>query len=462
MPCKIKGVRKERENPTYLSQEDEKETIMRAETEKLLKKSWNISPALLKRADLSEEMTAEMREERRSITEYNQLRVCAAFCEERVEEHHFAGSTGYGFHDSGRDTLDRLFARIFGGEEALVRWQFVSGTHALASILFGNLRPGDRWLSIVGAPYDTLHPVIDGSSQWPGSLREWGIEYDEISLTSDHRIDTEKLSEAMTENTRLVYIQRSLGYTFRPSLSLETLTEAIGNIKSLQPSCRVMVDNCYGEFVEISEPLHCGADIIGGSLIKNSGGGIAPAGGYIAGKADMVRRAAVYLTSPGIGPDEGATLGINRLLFQGLFMAPSVVGQAVEGAIWAAHLLESLGFRVLPSWDGKRTDIIQAVMLGSKASQRAFCRGIQKSSPVDSFAVPEAVSMPGYRDPIIMSGGTFIQGSSIELSADGPEREPYAVYLQGGLSYHHVKAGVLCALQELLNEGILNGDRLEY
>lgn len=450
-----KGVRKERENRTDLPEEDEKEAIMLAETEKLLAQTWSISPALLQKAALSEKMTGDVRAERRSITEYNQIRVCAAFCEERVEEHHFAGSTGYGFHDSGRDTLDRLFARIFGGEEALVRWQFVSGTHALASILFGNLRPGDRWLSIVGAPYDTMHPVIDGKSQWPGSLHEWGIEYDEISLTSDHRIDKEKLSKALTEKTKLVYLQRSLGYTFRPSLSLEALAEAIRSIKALQPSCGVMVDNCYGEFVESREPLHCGADIIGGSLIKNSGGGIAPAGGYIAGKAGMVRRAAVYLTSPGIGPDEGATLGINRLLFQGLFMAPSVVGQAVEGAIWASHLLESLGFRVMPRWDEKRTDIIQAVLLGSPEAQRAFCRGIQKSSPVDSFAVPEAVSMPGYRDPIIMSGGTFIQGSSIELSADGPEREPYAVYLQGGLSYHHVKAGVLCALQELQSEGLL-------
>ncbi len=430
---------------------------MRADTETLLTEIWNISPQLLHRAAMSEEATADMRAERRAITEYNQLRVCAAFCKERVEENHFAGSTGYGFHDSGRETLDRLFARVFGGEEALVRWQFVSGTHALASILFGNLRPGDRWLSIVGAPYDTMRPVIDGDSQWPGSLREWGIEYDEMSLTSDHNIDIEKLSKALTEKTRLIYLQRSLGYTFRPSLSLEKIAEAIRHIKSVQPSCCVMVDNCYGEFVESSEPLHCGADIMGGSLIKNSGGGIAPTGGYIVGKSSMVKRAAVYLTSPGIGPDEGATLGINRLLFQGLFMAPTIVGQAVEGAIWAAHLLESLGFEVLPRWNDERTDIIQAILLGSSEAQRAFCRGIQKSSPVDSFAVPEAVSMPGYSDPIIMSGGTFIQGSSIELSADGPDREPYAVYLQGGLSYHHVKAGVLCALQELIN-----GDRLEY
>jgi len=428
---------------------------MQAETEKILSQAWNISPALVEKAAISEEATRDVRAERRAVTEYNQIRVCAAFCRERVEEHHFAGSTGYGFHDSGRDTLDRLFAGIFGGEKALVRMQMVSGTHALASILFGNLRPGDRWLSIVGAPYDTLHPVIDGKSRWPGSLREWGIEYDEMALTSDHRIDTARLSEALTDSTRLVYLQRSLGYTFRPSLSLETMAEAIRAIKSLRPSVTVMVDNCYGEFVESSEPLHCGADIIGGSLIKNSGGGIAPAGGYIAGRADMVERAAVYLTSPGIGPDEGATLGISRLLFQGLFMAPTVVGNAVEGAIWAAHLLESLGFKVLPRWNEKRTDIIQAILLGSPAAQRAFCRGIQKSSPVDSFAVPEAVSMPGYRDPIIMSGGTFIQGSSIELSADCPDREPYAVYLQGGLSYHHVKAGVLCALQQMLNDGLL-------
>jgi cystathionine beta-lyase family protein involved in aluminum resistance len=435
-----------------------REACMKDRTRRILRDTWNISDRILELAELSEDATLSRRLEIREIVELNQAKVLQAFKNKGIAEHHFWGTTGYGFHDAGREALDQVFAHVFGAERALVRCQLVSGTHALASILFGILRPGDRWVSIIGKPYDTLHPVIDGGGRWGGSLAEWGIGYDELPLSSDHTVDMEALKGAFSgqKRPRLVYIQRSLGYTWRPSITLEAMEKIIAFVRSLDPSVIIMVDNCYGEFVEEREPLECGADIMGGSLIKNSGGGLAPTGAYIAGRADLVERASIYLTSPGIGPDEGATLGINRLLFQGLFMAPSTVGAALEGAIWASHLLTGLGYEVLPAWDGPRTDIIQGILLGTPAHLKAFCRGIQGASPVDSMARPEAVSMPGYRDPIIMSGGTFIQGSSIELSADGPLREPHAVYLQGGLSCHHVKCGVMNALAELEREGILD------
>lgn len=424
-------------------------------TKELLCGQFEISPSLLERAEESEKATEERRKEFRQIVEFNQLKVLAAFTRHQVSESHFAGTTGYGFHDPGRETIDRICADIFKAEKGLVRCQIVSGTHALSSILFGNLRPGHRWLSITGKPYDTLHPVIDGNERWEGSLREWGIEYEEVPLTGQHQFDVAGIKSALGRKPRLVYLQRSLGYSYRPSIALAEMQKAIEVIKSHDPSIIVMVDNCYGEFVEPAEPLEMGADVIGGSLIKNLGGGIAPAGGYIAGKEEAVDHASISLTSPGIGPEEGATMTMNRPIAQGLFMAPSTVGQAVEGAIWASHLMSQLGFSTLPAWDAPRTDIIQGILLGGEAHLKSFCRGIQKSSPVDSFAVPEAVSMPGYRDPIIMAGGTFIQGSSIELSADGPLREPFAVYLQGGLSYHHVKIGVLRALHELAKDGLL-------
>jgi len=428
---------------------------MLAQTHGCLEHRWRIPAALIKKAGDSERETAGAREEFRATVEFNQLKVLSAFRENAISETHFYGTTGYGFHDTGREALDRLCAGIFNAERALVRWQLVSGTHALSSVLFGVLRPGDLWLSLTGSPYDTLHPVIDGGGRWQGSLREWGIRYREIPLTVDHDVDLDHVGEALAEKPRMAYIQRSLGYTWRPSLTLDRIQAIISHVKSHSPGTVVMVDNCYGEFVETREPLEAGADVVGGSLIKNLGGGIAPCGGYIAGREDVVERAAISLTSPGIGPDEGATMGMTRLLMQGLFMAPTTAGHAVEGAIWASHLLSSLGFPVMPRWDEKRTDIIQAIGLGSPERLKAFCRGIQGSSPVDSFAVPEAVSMPGYRDPIIMAGGTFVQGSSIELSADGPLRDPYAVYLQGGLSYHHVKFGVLNALTEMAKENLL-------
>lgn len=424
-------------------------------TKSMLSSTFGISPELLDLGEASEKATQAKRRELRQIVEFNQLKVLEAFKKNHVSECHFAGTTGYGLHDTGRETLDRICADIFRAERGLIRWHFVSGTHALSSILFGNLRPGDRWVAVTGRPYDTLHPVIDGKDRFAGSLREWGIEYSDVPLTTENALDLRGIKRALGKKTRLIYIQRSLGYTFRPSITLDAMDSLIRLVKSQDPSIIVMVDNCYGEFVESAEPIEMGADIIGGSLIKNPGGGIAPTGAYIAGKSEFVERACVHLTSPGIGPDEGATLDVNRLIFQGLFLAPSVVGQAMEGAIWASHLLSALKIRTLPAWDARRSDIIQGILLGSEAHLRAFCRGIQKCSPVDSFATPEPVYMPGYRDPVIMAGGTFIQGSSIELSADGPVREPFAVYLQGGLSYHHVKVGVLGALQELRNDGLL-------
>ncbi len=422
---------------------------MLAQTAGILADKWQIPDKIIELANVSENATLRKREEIKKIGAYNQLRVLTAMKEHGVSEYHFSGTTGYGFHDDGREVLDQVFAKIFAAEKALVRLQFVSGTHALSSVLFGNLRPGDRWISIVGAPYDTMLPVIDGRGGWKGSLKEWGINYDQVELTGGYKFDPEAIAKSLEKKTKLVYIQRSLGYTWRPPINLEEMQKIIGFIKEISPETIVMVDNCYGEFAEICEPTAIGADITGGSLIKNAGGGIAPAGGYIAGKAELVENASIYLTSPGIGPDEGATLGVNRLLFQGIFTAPVTVSGALEGAVWASHLLQSLGFDVMPLPQDSRTDIIQGIKFASAKKMNAFCKGIQNSSPVDSMATPEPVDMPGYRDPITMAGGTFVQGSSIELSCDGPLREPYSAYLQGGLSFWHIQFGVMNALAEM-------------
>lgn len=428
---------------------------MREETKTLLKEKWNIPERLLELSEISEKETVSQRKRIGETADFNQLKVLNAFQDNQVSDYHFFPSTGYGFHDSGRETLDRVTAQIFGTEKALVRMQFVSGTHALSSVLFGNLRPGDRWVSIVGTPYDTILPVINGHGGHGGSLKEWGIHYEEIPLNGNYKFDEEKIAELLKNPPKMVYIQRSLGYTWRPSVNLDEMARIIAKIKTAAPETIVMVDNCYGEFAETKEPTEIGADITGGSLIKNAGGGIAPAGGYIAGKAEIVEKAAIYLTSPGIGPDEGATLGVNRLFYQGLFMAPSIVAGAMEGAVWASHLLGALGFEVMPGPDALRTDIIQGIMFGNEERLKTFCAGIQHSSPVDGMAVPEAVNMPGYRDPIIMAGGTFIQGSSIELSCDGPLREPYSAYLQGGLSFSHIKLGVIRALAAMAEKDML-------
>ncbi len=423
---------------------------MLTETKNLLVSEWNISQKLLDLAEKAEIATEKRRKEVREIGAYNQLRVLNAFKHNNVSDYHLKNSTGYAFGDEGRETLDKIYAEVFGTEKALVRAQFVSGTHALSSALFGILRPNDRWISIVGTPYDTMIPVIKGGEGWYGSLKEWGIEYDEISLKEDASFDFEEIEKALkTKKTKMVYIQRSLGYTWRPSMNLEKMKVAIDFVKNIDPNIIVMVDNCYGEFGEKCEPTAIGADITGGSLIKNAGGGISPAGGYVAGKSELIERAASYLTSPGIGTDEGSALGIGRLMYQGFFEAPTIVSGAIEGAVWASEMLNSLGFEVLPKPTDKRTDIIQGIKFGDPKIMTAFCKGIQSASPVDGFAVPEAVDMPGYRDPIIMAGGTFVQGSSIELSCDGPLRPPYSAYLQGGLSFSHIQFGVLKALSEV-------------
>jgi cystathionine beta-lyase family protein involved in aluminum resistance len=401
------------------------------------------------------EATKAAREKVRESLYANQEKVLAAFTGERVGEHHFFGTTGYGFNDAGREALDRVFARIFGAESAIVRHSIVSGTHALSAVMRGNLRPGDEILCATGEPYDTIKPVLGLDKKWGGGLDEWGITTKIAPLDGNGRPSLESILEGINEKTRMAFIQRSRGYTWRPSYNVELIASLTRAIKERKESVIVMVDNCYGEMVETLEPAQAGADVMGGSLIKNMGAGVAPTGGYIVGRRDVVERSASALTCPGIGGDEGATLGLGRLLFQGVFMAPLIVSQALEGAIWASYLLESLGIETSPRWDEHRTDIIQGIKLGSVEKQKAFCRGIQEACPVDSTAVPEAADLPGYRDPILMAGGTFIQGSSIELSCDGPLRPPYAVYLQGGLSFAHVQIGVQNAVERMKREGLI-------
>lgn len=403
--------------------------------------------------------TAARREEVREQAAVRHWKVLSALQDEGLGEGHFAGTTGYGFHDAGREALDRVVARLFRTPAARLRLQIVSGTHALAAVLFGNLRPGDEVVSLTGPPYDTLAPVLGvrrpGARDWPGSLAEWGISYRELPLRDDGGVDLEAIPGFLGERTRLIFLQRSRGYTWRPSLDVARLGEAVQAVRRAGCQALVLVDNCYGELVEALEPTEMGADLVAGSLIKNLGGALAPAGGYLAGPEEAVERAMACLTAPGIGAEEGPTLGFTRLLAQGLFFAPLVVGQALEGAVWAAWILEQEGLEVSPRWDEPRTDLIQAVRLGSPEAQKAFCRGVQRAGPVDHQALPQPALQPGYRDPILMAGGTFIQGSSIELSADGPLREPYACYLQGGISLAHVQLGVLRALEELEAGGFL-------
>lgn len=399
--------------------------------------------------------TAELREEVRHTAAVNQWKVLNALQSAGFMEGYFFPTTGYGFSDPGRDALDEAVAKIFKTEAGVVRLQIVSGTHALTAGLWGCLEPGKELLSITGAPYDTILPVIGLKEPGPGSLMHWGVKYKELALKDDGHIDIAGIKNVLNENTGLVYIQRSRGYTWRPSLPVAEIAEAIKEVKRLYPQAAVMVDNCYGEMVELSEPTEFGADIIGGSLIKNMGGSIAPCGGYLAGRKKYIDLAMQRLTAPGIGTDEGPTLGYNRLLAQGLFMAPVIVGAALEGAIWGAYVMQKAGLDPWPRWNDFRTDIIQAVRLGSTERQEAFCRGVQRAGAIDHSAVPIPVVQPGYRDPILMAGGTFIQGSSIELSADGPERPPYACYLQGGVSFAHVQIGVLYALQEMKAKNLL-------
>lgn len=387
--------------------------------------------------------------------EYNQLKVIKALQAHKVSAECFMGSSGYGYNDLGRDTLEEVYASCFHGEAALVRPQITCGTHALALALMSNLRPGDELMSPVGKPYDTLEEVI-GIRPSKGSLAEYGVTYRQVDLLPDGSFDYENIKKSLNEKTRLVTIQRSKGYQTRPTLSVAQIGELIAFIKEIRPDVICMVDNCYGEFVERREPLEVDADMIVGSLIKNPGGGLAPIGGYIVGKQECIDNAAYRLTSPGLGKEVGASLGVIQSFYQGLFLAPTVVAGALKGAIFAANIYESLGFPVIPDGAESRHDIIQAVTLKTPEALVAFCKGIQAAAPVDSHVTPEPWAMPGYDDEVIMAAGAFVQGSSIELSADGPLREPYAVYFQGGLTWYHAKLGILMSLQKLYEQGLIN------
>ena len=413
-----------------------------------------ISEKVLKFARETEAALKERFEEIDGVAEYNQLKVIKAMQEARVSDIHFAGTTGYGYNDLGRDTLEEVYARAFHGEDALVRPQLISGTNALTVALSGNLRPGDEILSPVGKPYDTLEEVI-GIRDSVGSLKEFGITYSQVDLLPDGGFDFEGIRKAINERTKLVEIQRSKGYATRPTLSVARIGELISFIKSIKPDVICMVDNCYGEFVETLEPTDVGADMAVGSLIKNPGGGLAPIGGYICGRSDLIEQCAYRLTTPGLGKEVGASLGVNRQFIQGFFMAPTVVNAAVKGAIFAANLYEKLGFKVIPDGKEDRHDIIQAVEFHDPEKLIAFCEGIQKASPIDSYVTPIPWDMPGYDSQVIMAAGTFVSGASIELSADGPMKEPYAVYFQGGLTYPHAKYGIIMSLQRMAEKGLV-------
>ena len=386
--------------------------------------------------------------------EYNQMKVIKAMQDNRVSDVHFAATTGYGYNDLGRDTLEDVYASLFHTEAALVRPNLISGTHALHIALSGNLRPGDELLSPVGKPYDTLEEVI-GIRESCGSLKEYGVTYRQVDLLPGGKFDYDGIREAINERTKVVTIQRSKGYDTRPTFSVEQIGELISFIKKIKPEVICMVDNCYGEFVETIEPTDVGADMAVGSLIKNPGGGLAPIGGYIVGKKECIDRASYRLSAPGLGREVGASLGLNTSFYQGLFLSPTVVAGALKGAIFAANVYEKLGFPVGPNGSEERYDIIQAITLGSAEGVIAFCQGIQAAAPVDSYVSPEPWDMPGYDAPVIMAAGAFVQGSSIELSADGPIKPPYAVYFQGGLTWYHAKLGIMMSLQKLVEKGIV-------
>lgn len=389
------------------------------------------------------------------IVDRNQWKVIEAFQKYQVSDFHFSGSTGYAYNDRGREVLDLVYAEVFGAEAALVRPHFASGTHTIATALFGMLRPGDELLYITGRPYDTLHKVIGKPGDGTGSLQDFGIHYNEAALLADGSVDWQAVAAKVNDRTKVIGIQRSRGYDWRDSFTVEQIGEMVSKVKELKPDCLVFVDNCYGEFTEELEPTQVGADLIAGSLIKNPGGGLAETGGYICGRADLVQRAAYRLTAPGIGAEVGAMLGTTRGIYQGLFLAPTTVGQALKGSVLAAAVFEQAGFESRPGWNAKRTDLIQAIAFSGPEQLIAFVQGIQRAAAVDGHVVPEAWDMPGYEHPVIMAAGTFIQGGSLELSADAPIREPYIAYMQGGLTYSHVKFGLLTALQTMLERNLI-------
>lgn len=388
------------------------------------------------------------------VTEYNQQKVISAFIRHGVSESHFTGTTGYGYGDRGRDTLDKIWADVFGAEDALVRHNFTCGTHTLATALFGVLRPGDKMLAVTGTPYDTIHSVIGISGSGMGSLKDFGISYAEVPLANG-RPDYEAIEKAVDGSVTMVYIQRSRGYELRPSLLIEDIKRIAEISKRKNPSVIVMVDNCYGEFVERLEPCDAGADIAAGSLIKNAGGGMARTGGYICGRKELVEKCAYRLTTPGLGKEVGCTLGMNRELYMGLFYAPHTVGEALKGAVFSSALFSNFGFDTTPAYDAPRGDIVQSLGLGNEERLVAFCQGVQSGSPIDSFVLPEPWDMPGYDSKVVMAAGAFTMGSSIELSADAPIREPYYAWMQGGLTFHSAKLCAMLAAQKMLEEGLL-------
>lgn len=425
----------------------------RRETEERIRSMFK--EQVLRLMDRAEEQIQGKLKEIDGIIDRNQWKVISAFQKHKVSDFHFAGSTGYGYNDRGREVLDLVYADVFGAEAALVRPHFVSGTHTISTALFGVLRPGDGLLMITGRPYDTLHKVIGKQGDGLGSLQDFGIGYDEVPLLDDGRPDYSEIARRITPQTKVIGIQRSRGYSWRPSFTVEQIGEMVRFVKEVRSDLIVFVDNCYGEFTELREPTEAGADLIAGSLIKNPGGGLAASGGYIAGKSKYVELASYRLTAPGIGGEVGAMLGTTRSIYQGLFLAPHLVGQAVKGSVFAASVFEQLGFVTHPRWQDPRTDLIQAIRFSGPEHLIAFVQGIQQAAAVDSHVVPEPWDMPGYEHPVIMAAGTFISGGSLELSADAPIREPYIAYMQGGLTYSHCKMGVLTALQNMIDRGLL-------
>lgn len=428
------------------------ETDFYNNTNKIAARDFGISKEVLKISEtVSEEIVPILRNIER-IVEFNQLKVLAAMKRSFLSDYHLCDSTGYGYNDTGRETIEQIYAEIFKAEDALVRPQIVSGTHAITLCLLGVLRPGDELLSATGTPYDTLQNVLSGDNC--GSLKDFGIKYKEASL-KNNKPDYSAIKENINKKTRMVLIQRSRGYNLRPAISIDEIEQLIKFIKNIKQDIICFVDNCYGEFVEVREPIEVGADLCAGSLIKNPGGGIALAGGYVVGKRELVKQCAYRLTAPGLDKSCGPSMFSNRLTAQGLFYSPKVVGEALKGAVYTSRMMEKFGFEVKPKFDEKRSDIVTAAILRDKDALICFCKGIQEAGPVDSHVQPEPSAMPGYDCQVIMAGGSFIQGSSIELSADGPLREPYTVYIQGGLNFAHVKLGIMSGLQALIESGKL-------
>ena len=415
---------------------------------------FNISEEILQASEKAMELCADKLKEIDEIQEYNQHKMLMAFQKAKVSESHFTATTGYGYGDRGRDALDEVYAYVFDAEDALVRHNFVSGTHALTVALFGVLRPGDKMLSVTGTPYDTLRSAIGIEGNYPGSLKDFGIIYDEVELNEDGLVDYEAIKSKLDSSYKMVYIQRSRGYCVRPTLTIKDIEKIVETVRSVNKDAIIMLDNCYGEYVEKKQPLSVGVDLMAGSLIKNPGGGIAPTGGYIAGRKDLVEMCSYRLTTPGTGKEIGATLGNNRELFLGTYHAPHATGEALKTAVFASALFSVLGYEVSPNYNDDRGDIIQLIKLGTPENLEKFCVGIQHASAVDSFVTPYPDDMPGYEDKVIMAAGAFTLGSSIELSADAPLREPFAVWMQGSLNFHSGKLGIMLAANEIVNKQI--------